>query len=225
MQASFLRVFKSRSTLNRVVVPSAFIALVCLRQKDHNKKHGMEIILMRHGRPAFTGASRVTSLEMAEWISHYNLSDTGSDLPPQSSQALASSALQILSSPLPRAISSLHALGRTPDRIDDVFREADLPAFHIPGIRLAPTLWASVFRIMWLCDISPHVEPLATAKQRAVQAADILVTCAKASNGPVLLMGHGVMNWLIARVLKLSGWKEVRRQGKGYWNAGIYHLD
>ncbi|WP_347116133.1 hypothetical protein AAHB66_10370 [Leclercia sp. S52] len=63
----------------------------------------MEIILMRHGKPAFSGSSRVTSLEMADWISHYNLSDTGSDLPPQSSQALASSALQILSSPLPNA--------------------------------------------------------------------------------------------------------------------------
>lgn len=162
---------------------------------------------------------------MADWISHYNLSDTGSDMPPQSSQALASSALQILSSPLPRALSSLKALGRTPTLIDDVFKEADLPIFHIPGLRLAPTFWALVFRIMWLCGLSPHIEPLRIAKQRALQAADILVTCAKTSNGPVLLMGHGVMNRLIARVLVSLGWKERRRQGKGYWSAGIYSSD
>lgn len=177
---------------------------------------------MRHGKPAFTGASRVTSLEMAEWISGYDRSDTGSDIPPQSSKTLASSALRIISSPLPRALSSLTALGREPDLIDDVFREADLPIFHMPAFRFPPILWASVFRVMWLCGISCNVEPRAIAKQRAAQAADILVTSVKVTNGPVLLMGHGVMNRLIAKELVSLGWKERRRQGSGYWNAGIY---
>lgn len=184
----------------------------------------MEIILMRHGKPVFTGNSRVTSPEMGEWISQYDLSDTSSDLPPVSSKALASDALRILSSPLPRALSSLKSLGREPDLIDEIFREAGLPVFQIPVFRLSPTLWASVFRIMWLCGISCNAERLVAAKQRAVKAADILVTFAKASNGPVLLMGHGVMNRLIARELMLLGWKEFRRQGNGYWNAGIYRL-
>ncbi|MPQ50859.1 phosphoglycerate mutase [Citrobacter telavivensis] len=62
------------------------------------------------------------------------------------------------------------------------------------------------------------------AKQRAVQAADILVTSVKVVNGPVLLMGHWVMNRLIAKELVSMGWKEYRRQGNGYWNAVIYSL-
>lgn len=161
---------------------------------------------------------------MPEWISRYDLSDTGSDMPPQSSQTLASSALRIISSPLPRALSSLTALECEPDIIDEVFREADLPIFHIPAFRLPPIIWASVFRVMWLCGISRKVEPLGIVKQRAVQAADILVTSAKVSNGPVLLMGHGVMNRLIGRELISLGWKECRRQGNGYWNARIYSL-
>jgi hypothetical protein len=37
-------------------------------------------------------------------------------------------------------------------------------------------------------------------------------------------MGHGVMNRLIAKELVSMGWKEYRRQGNGYWNAGIYSL-
>ncbi|MFY9995162.1 MAG: histidine phosphatase family protein [Leclercia sp.] len=184
----------------------------------------MDIILMRHGKPAFTGFSKVTSLEMAEWISRYNLSDTGSDMPPQSSKTLASSAVRIISSPLPRALSSLTALEREPDIVDDVFREADLPIFHIPAFKLPPIFWASVFRVMWLCGISRNVETLGIVKQRAVQAADILVTSVKVSNGPVLLMGHGVMNRLIGRELISLGWKESRRQGNGYWNARIYSL-
>jgi len=184
----------------------------------------MEIILMRHGKPSFTGYSRVTSLEMNEWISQYDLSDTGSDMPPQSCKALASSALHIISSPLPRALSSLKALGREPDLIDEVFREADLPLFGMPAFKLSPIVWASLFRVMWLCGISRNVESLGIAKQRAVQAADILVMSAKVSNGPVLLMGHGVMNRLIAKELISLGWKACRRQGSGYWNAGIYSL-
>ncbi|EAA9297830.1 histidine phosphatase family protein [Salmonella enterica subsp. enterica] len=185
----------------------------------------MEIILMRHGKPNFSGSSRVTSLEMNEWISHYDLSDTGSDMPPQSSKALASSALHIISSPLPRALSSLNALGREADLIDEVFREAGLPIFRIPAFRLSPIFWAFLFRVMWLCGISPNVESLRIAKQRAVEAADILVKSAKVSSGPVLLMGHGVMNRLIAKELISMGWKECRRQGNGYWNAAIYSLE
>ncbi|WP_449554404.1 histidine phosphatase family protein [Lelliottia amnigena] len=184
----------------------------------------MEIILMRHGKPVFEGISRVTSREMADWIRHYDSSDIGRDIPPECSQILASSASRIISSPLPRALSSVNTLGREPDVIDDVFREAGLPILHLPGFRLSPVVWAAFFRVMWLCGISRDVEPLGTAKQRAVQAAGILVTVAKASNGPVLLMGHGVMNRLIARELISLGMKEYRRQGKKYWDAGIYKL-
>ncbi len=179
---------------------------------------------MRHGKPAFTGSSRVTSREMADWIAGYDLSDTGSDMPPEPSRTLASSALRIISSPLPRARSSLRALGCEPDFIDEVFREAGLPIFHMPGFRLSPTLWAAFYRVMWLCGISRNVERLGIARQRAVKAANILLTFAKESNGPVLLMGHGVMNQLIARELRALGLKEHRRQGNGYWNAVIYRL-
>jgi len=184
----------------------------------------MEIILMRHGRPAFTGSSKVTSHEMADWIAGYDLSDTGNDIPSESSLAIASSAHRIISSNLPRTLSSLNALGREPECVDEVFREAGLPIFHMPILRLSPTLWAAFFRVMWLLGISRNAEPLEVAKHRAFQAARILVAYAKKSNGPVLLMGHGVMNRLIAKELISLGWKKCQRQGKGYWNAGIYSL-
>jgi len=77
---------------------------------------------------------------------------------------------------------------------------------------------------MWLCGFSRNVESLSLAKQRAVQAADILVTSAEESNGPVLLMGHEVMNRLIAKELISLGWKDGCRQGNGYWNARTYSL-
>lgn len=177
---------------------------------------------MRHGKPTYRGFPKVTSAEMVDWVAQYNLSDTGSDTPPGASKLMASSASQIVSSTLLRAISSLKALGCEPDIIDDVFREAELPLFRIPGFRISPLNWATFFRVMWLCGLSRKVEPLTMAKKRAVKAANILNTCAKNANGPVLLMGHGIMNRLIARELIASGWKEHCHPGKEYWSAGIY---
>lgn len=205
------------------MVHPVFIALVCL-ERITNKKFCMEIILMRHGKPAFKGSAKVTSREMANWIAEYDLSDTGEDIPPESSKSLAFSASRIISSPLPRALSSLRALGCEPDVIDEVYREAGLPVFHMPGLRLSPNVWAAIFRIMWLCGLSRNVERMGKAKQRAAQAANRLVGLAKASDGPVLFMGHGVMNRLIARELRSLGFKESRCQGNGYWNASIYRL-
>lgn len=161
---------------------------------------------------------------MADWVTEYDLSDTGTDIPSASTLSLASRAHRVISSNLPRALSSLKALGREPELIDEIFKEAGLPIFHMPILKLSPTLWAAFFRVMWLLGFSPNAEPLNVAKQRARQAAKILVACAKESNGPALLMGHGVMNRLITKELKSLGWKECRRQGNGYWNAGIYSL-
>ncbi|WP_071668159.1 histidine phosphatase family protein [Pantoea sp. Ae16] len=184
----------------------------------------MGIILMRHGKPAFTASAKVTSREMCNWIAEYDRSDTGEDTPPDSSKSLAVSASRIISSPLPRALSSLKALGLEPEVIDEVFREADLPVFHLPGFRLSPAVWAAFFRVMWLSGLSRNVERVGKAKQRAAQAANSLVGLAKASDGPVLLMGHGVMNRLIAGELRSLGFKEYCSQGNGYWNASIYRL-
>ncbi|EPP6253016.1 histidine phosphatase family protein, partial [Cronobacter sakazakii] len=44
------------------------------------------------------------------------------------------------------------------------------------------------------------------------------------AQSPVLLMGHGIMNRLIARSLVRQGWREIRKPEKGYWGAGVYRL-
>lgn len=184
----------------------------------------MEIILMRHGEPHYRDAPKVSCREMAEWIDSYDLSSVSSDRPPEMAQIQAYRALAFLSSPLPRALSSLKTLGCEPGVIDNVFREAELPVFRIPGLRLSPFYWAALFRILWLCGLSGEAECVNSVKKRAVKAAEILVTAAKGSDGPVLLMGHGIINRFIAKELIASGWKEQTRPGKGYWGAGIYSV-
>lgn len=177
---------------------------------------------MRHGKPALSATEKVSSRQMPDWIASYDLADTGSDLPPGPGSMLAGKARVIISSDLPRAVSSLRALGCEPMFTHSVFREAELPVYHIPAVRLSAFCWAAIFRLVWLCGIAGKVESLSMAKKRARQSAEILINLASEDNGPVLLMGHGIMNRLIARELMRCGWRKQRRHGKGYWQAGVY---
>jgi broad specificity phosphatase PhoE len=182
----------------------------------------MEIILMRHGNPSFSGGRKVAAHEMSRWIQQYDLSCIGDDQPPEASRVLAHRALMVFSSTLPRAISSAHNLNLKPEIIDKIFREAELPVYLIPAVKLSPFCWVIVFRLMWLCGMSKKAESLAMAKRRARQATGMLVEHARENTGPVLLIGHGIMNRLIAKELISLGWKKRTGAGKGYWEAGVY---
>ena len=184
----------------------------------------MEIILMRHGKPSLVGPSKIKSSEMPTWVEEYDLSNIGRDVPPESLKPLLLNVSRVLSSPLPRTITSLKALDYKPDRVDNVFREAELPTCDIPYLTLSASAWAVYFRIMWLCGISRNVESKKRAKLRSLQAADLLIHYAKESTGSVLLMGHGIMNRMIGRELVSLGLKEFSCKGDGYWSVRIYRL-
>lgn len=177
---------------------------------------------MRHGKPALTGAKKISVSAMTEWIKQYDLSDTGDDKPTESCRQRVNRPLKIFSSPLPRALSSVAALKLVPEITDELFREAELPVFHVPMLRLSPFQWAALFRVLWLCGLSPKTESLAMAKLRARQAAKLLMQSAAEHNQSVLLAGHGIINRLIARELISQGWTESSRPAKGYWGVGIF---
>lgn len=179
----------------------------------------MEIILMRHGKPRFRDAHKVAAHEMSRWIQRYDLSDISNDMPPEASRVLARKARMTVSSSLPRAISSVTALNVEPEIVDDVFREAELPVYLIPVVKLSPFSWVAFFRLIWFCGMSKETESFAMAKKRARRAADILV-----NHASILMMGHGMMNQFIAKALTSLGWKERDRVGKGYWEAGVFQL-
>ncbi|MNV06971.1 hypothetical protein D3C71_973790 [compost metagenome] len=43
-----------------------------------------------------------------------------------------------------------------------------------------------------------------------------------ASDGPVLLLGHGFMNRMIANQLVADGWARQKGTGNQYWSATVY---
>ncbi|KFN18218.1 phosphoglycerate mutase [Aeromonas bestiarum] len=175
---------------------------------------------MRHGQPKLAETDKMSALEMKNWIEQYDSSDITNHPIPDASKQLAATAVVIVSSNLPRALTSVQALGLKPALVDTLFREAPLPCCHWKLPRLSPFTWVFILRILWLWGYSHRVESVGTAKMRASAAAERLQSLA--SEGPVLLLGHGFMNRMIARQLEADGWTRQTGNGSQYWNAMVY---
>ena len=177
---------------------------------------------MRHGKPLFEQFCRIAPSEMEQWIERYNNSEVESYGVPEASKQLAGSAVSIVTSNLPRALSSVKILGRSPSVIDSIFCEAQLPFAHLPFPHLSPFTWAAIFRVLWLFGYSNGSESHHDAQARAKKAAHKLINLT--GKGPVLLMGHGVMNRLIGKQLVRLGLSGSRGHDSKYWSAIVYKI-
>jgi broad specificity phosphatase PhoE len=188
---------------------------------------------MRHGRPAFDHRGWIAPREMAAHIVRYNLAGIQANVAAEAlalgdRQAYAAARLAardvgcIVASDLLRSVESARSLANGNEVLcEPLFREADMP-YGIWGWPVLPyRLWCAVFRIAWLCGFSALAESRADAELRARDAAQRLMELAR-QHGSVLLVGHGVMNRLIARALLARGAVMPRRLGSGYWSAGVY---
>lgn len=180
----------------------------------------MEIVLMRHGEPEFSAqqsSARVKATDMPGWIAGY---DASGIIPEPNCHALLADKPHafIISSPLPRARASLQAMNLTPDLIADDLREAPLPVFNLPWLRLSPQAWLVLFRLCWLSGALAGPESKKQTVQRAEKMAHMLIAQAQ-QHERVLSMGHGVINRLIARELEKAGWAKHEHTGNGYWSS------
>lgn len=180
----------------------------------------MEIVLMRHGEPEFSaqqGSARVKATQMPGWIAGYDASGVTGE--PDCHAVLADKRRAfIISSPLPRARASLQAMNLTPELIADDLREAALPVFNLPWLRLSPQAWLVLFRLCWLSGALAGPESKKQTMQRAEKMAHMLIAHAQ-QHKRVLSMGHGVINRLIARELEKAGWVKSAHTGNGYWSS------
>lgn len=179
----------------------------------------MTITLMRHGKSAHPNGGRCTAREMVAWCIAYDRAGI-CDTPPPHSLQQAQQATLVVSSPLPRARASLKALGRQAHEVATLYREAELPGLALRFPPLPPALWLVVLRLLWLCGYSGQAEPYRAARVRAARAADKLIELAQ--QGEVLLLGHGVINTLIARELRKRGWQGEKRASRRHWGSTVF---
>jgi len=178
-----------------------------------------QIFLVRHGKPACDDWTPVEGSAFARWVRDYD--DASIDVtvpPPASLQAQASAMGCVATSTLKRACESAKLL--VPGRAflcDPLFAEAGIPSRIPLRLALAPRHWSLLARVVWFCGCSHGAESLREARGRAHRAAERLGELAR-EHGSVMLVGHGVMNRLISRALRRSGWRGSA-SGFAFWSV------
>ena len=111
-----------------------------------------------------------------------------------------------MTSPLRRSVESaaLVAPGR-PVLCEPLFIEAGMPVSSSVTMVIRPRRWTVLSRIAWVLGWSEGRESWPAARHRAKLAANRLGELAK-EKGSVLLVGHGLLNLLIQRALRATGW-------------------
>ncbi len=181
----------------------------------------MKITLMRHGKPELSLSGHTAAGALCDIIMAYDASGIA-DHPTEAAINAAKNHNIVVSSDLPRALQSAKALGV--DKIhsaDALFREATLPHFSNGSLKLPMSGWLVILRCIWFCGYSQNGETFLAAKTRAKAAAERLIMLAREFNS-VLLVGHGFINYFIAKELLSNHWVGPPKPGRGYWEYGAY---
>lgn len=184
----------------------------------------MQIILVRHGRPDHSGASWSTPAGMKTWVERYNAANVVGHERPEALRRLAGTAEAVVCSSLMRCVESRqHLLCECSIEPDPLFAEAHLPYTNWRFPLMPSRFWRLTFRAAWFLGFASNTEPVSESRRRASAAADKLIELAH-SHETVLLMGHKIMNALIAAELRRRGWKgPALPLLSGYWHPSRYH--
>lgn len=184
----------------------------------------MEIILLRHGRPEFKIHGKARASDLPHIIESYNRSGI-TDAPPDYAKEIAYSCSAVICSDLPRSILSAKALGfKEIYMCNPMFREVAIPHINDGSITLPLNIWATIFRTLSVFGFASNGESLTMAKNRASFAASNLVEIAH-SQARIMLVGHGFINYFIAKELLSNKWIGPSKPGSDYWSYGVYRYN
>jgi len=187
----------------------------------------MQIVLMRHGMPSLDLDAilkqKVSPKKLAQIIADYEVAELAPDTQPdKDAQNIASKCQSVFSSDLSRATQSLQRLGlQDKATVDPVFAESTMPHLKWGWPRMSLFKWFVIFRILWLARFGKNGENITAATERAQICSD-KIRAKAAMHGPVLVVGHGIMNRLIARDLEARGWVKNEANGNGYWSFMVF---
>lgn len=187
------------------------------------KPSSLRVILIRHGQPDIPVAPRASHREFRTYIDAYE--EAGLDpesAPPEELQDLVGELTAVFTSGRRRAHDSARVLAPAAELIaDPLFAEAPLASPPIPLLRMTVPKWAVVARILWHAGYHPEIENYRRVRQRASEAADILVARAQ-REGAAALVAHGYFNLIIGRELRPRGFRKTGSHRARFWNAVIY---
>ncbi len=186
----------------------------------------MKIILCRHGLPCpenSPSALFLNSQQLAQWVDHYNASAVSREHQPSEKTLETLQRCRLLvASDLHRSIDSCQLLDKDINHVDVLFREAGFPVPQNNFLSLPLGVWLMSLRLLWVLGYSVNSESYKEAKSRATEASKKLQHMA-IKHDSVGLMGHGIMNRLIASNLIAAGWRKTESaQERTYWGFSVF---
>lgn len=181
----------------------------------------MEIILLRHGKPEVELSGYLSAKQLKQLV--YDYAQSGIQDEPTDKLKTSFNNHHVVCSDLVRSIESAKKLNLNTIHVKDaLYRELELPHFDKFVLKLPTMYWLILLRVMWLFGFSKNGESLSQAKARSKQAAEELIVLAN-NNKKVIVVGHGLMNYLIGKSLKRKGWQSSKKAGKRYWEFRAYN--
>jgi len=183
----------------------------------------MKIILLRHGRPEIDLIERqhecVSGFELKELIENYRWIGLAEkqDIP-DAVKIMAQQCTVCITSDISRSIESAqHIVGDNIFSSDSIFREAEMPYLTWRWPKVSMKYWFYFLRCLWLVGYAKNGESFFDARQNAKVGAEQLIEYAQQHN-TVLLVGHGINIYFIAKELVAQGWAGKIGCNKDYWN-------
>lgn len=182
-----------------------------------------KIVLIRHGQPEFNTRKWIGIHGARNSLEEYKHSRVTAG--PVGNHVFYDDVVQphFMCSGLARARDSSLLCHSVQPEVSDLFNESELPC---PDRLLFPLPWSVllvVCRLGWLFGYDANASGINHDIARAKNAAALLAVRAS-QHAVVYVFGHGVMNRLITRELKRSGWKSQSRVGSGYWGQVVMSL-
>ncbi len=194
---------------------------------ERDKENLLKIIIQRHGVPDINEWNSISAAEMPKWVKIYNESGVKINQLPCSSAIEDAKQSFVLCSTLERSKHSARLLKVANIQCHSVFDEAELPVINFPILKTTPHRWSIIFRVFWFLGVSKNVESKKAIKNRVTEASQKLIDLA-VKHENVLLVGHGIMNGLIARELLRQGWEAEKSpdrkkyRGFKYWESSVF---
>ena len=183
------------------------------------------IVFIRHAKVNMDSSKAIYAKALKQWEESYNNAPIHQDIKPDESLVvIVHSASYVLSSTLRRSLDSLSMLSVVPDEANPLFNEAAIPKLKGSVIKLKPVHWLLLFRILSLLGIGRWARTLKATKSDAHKAAERLIEISK-EHQEIVLMGHGVMNWLIRKELSKQGWRSKGKERHSNWGSTILICD
>jgi broad specificity phosphatase PhoE len=180
------------------------------------------IILARHGKPALSRRTLLSSQDYSKWWASYEAGGLGPEqVTPDALTLAARDAGAIIASTRLRSVETARAAGGGKTFTSDpLFVEAPLPPPRWPGwIRLPPIVWGFISRVTWWFLDQHHGEESRREAEARADAAAARLTVLAAGGRDVLVLAHGFFNAMIARSLRRQGWRCTEDGGWRYWSA------